>query len=271
MAVSFTAISGYIIYTSGIDFQLVYLAMGVFILAGGASAFNEFQEWKYDIKMRRTMYRPIPAGKISPLNSAIIAAICVVAGSTILFYYFGLITFMLGLFNIVWYNLLYTYLKRITPFAVVPGALTGAVPAFMGWTAGGGFVFESGIVFIGFFLFIWQIPHFWLLMLKYGKEYEAAGFPTINQSTSPANLNRIIYAWVVATSVASIMIPFFIVNISFPFFIIIFLMNLFFVTIFTKLSFGRSELNLKHLFISINVYMFVFMLLLAVYHLVGWN
>jgi protoheme IX farnesyltransferase len=268
MAVSFTAIVGYIIYNKNLDFQLLKLALSVFVLAGGASALNEYQERKYDAKMGRTMHRPIPSGKISPQYAVIIAVLFIVSGFISLFFFFGYITAFLGFFNVIWYNFLYTPLKKITAFAVVPGSLTGAVPVLMGWTAAGGFVFESGIVFIAFFLFIWQIPHFWLLMLKYGKEYEDAGFPTINQTMSSGNLKIIIFSWIIATSVSSLMVPFFIKNMSMVFFVSIFVLNIIFVGIFTKLSFGNyAEIDLKKSFISINIYMIIFMMLMSFYHL----
>jgi len=182
---------------------------------------------------------------------------------------FGWIPALLGLFNIFWYNLLYTNLKRVTSFAVVPGSLVGAVPVFIGWTAAGGELFNSTIVFIGFFLFIWQIPHFWLLMLKYGKEYERAGFPTINQAFNPKSLRNIIFMWLVATSFVSITIPLFLVELSVPFFILIFVLNLSFIGIFAKLSFGEAaELNFKKSFIGINIYMMLFMILLIAFHVI---
>ncbi len=268
MAVTFTAITGYILYNGNIDFQLLYLALGVFILAGGVSAFNEFQEREYDAKMNRTMHRPIPSGEISPQLALFISLLFIVIGIVILFVFFGTITTLLGLFNVIWYNLIYTNLKKITPFAVVPGSLTGAVPVLIGWTAAGGYIFDSAIIYIALFVFVWQIPHFWLLMLKYGEEYEAAGFPTINQSFNPENLKIIIFSWVIATTIISMMLPLFIVNISLPFFVAVFVLNILFVGIFTLLTFGKvTELNLKRSFIGINIYMFIFMVMLTIYHL----
>jgi protoheme IX farnesyltransferase len=165
---------------------------------------------------------------------------------------------------------IYTYLKRVSYFAVVPGSLVGAIPAFMGWAAAGGSIFQPTIIFIAFFLFIWQIPHFWLLMIKYGKEYEDAGFKTINQEVSPVNLKIIIFAWVLATSFSSIIVPLFLTNISLPFFLIIFALNLSFIGIFTRLSFGNvAELNFRKSFVSINIYMMLFMLMLIVFHMVA--
>jgi len=220
--------------------------------------------------MERTKNRPIPTGQISRKNAWLVASAFVIVGLFILYVAFGAVTALLGVVNLVWYNLIYTYLKRVTPFAVVPGSLVGAIPALMGWTAAGGYVFETTIIFIAFFLFIWQIPHFWLLMIKYGKQYEEAGFKTINQAVNPANLKMIIFAWVVATSFSSIIVPLFLVNISLPFFLIIFALNLVFIAVFTKLSFGNvAELNFRKSFISINLYMMLFMLLLIIFHIVA--
>ena len=268
IAVTFTAITGYVIYTRSFDFRIFFLIFGMFTLAGGSSALNEYQERNYDAIMPRTKDRPIPTGKVTALQGLFISIFFIVTGLFILYFSFGIVPALLGAFNVLWYNLLYTNLKRITAFAVVPGSLVGAVPALIGWTAAGGYFLESTIVFIAFFLFIWQVPHFWLLMLKYGKEYESAGFPTINNVINPVNLKRIIFSWIVATSSVSIMIPLFLVNISLPFFIFIFILNVLFIVIFTRLSFGKTaELNLMKSFISINVYMLLFMILLIIFHL----
>lgn len=268
IAVSFTTITGYMVYTGSFDIQILYLLISIFLLAGGSSAMNECQECKYDALMARTQNRPIPSGKISLLNAWIISIAFTLVGLFLLYFIFNATTALLGVINLVWYNIIYTNLKRISAFAVVPGSMVGAIPALMGWTAAGGYVFDSTIIFIAFFLFIWQIPHFWLLMLKYGSEYEEAGFKTINQAVNPPNLKLIIFAWVLATSFSSIIVPLFLVNISLTFFIIIFALNLLFIGVFTKLSFGNvAELNFRKSFISINVYMMVFMLLLIVFHL----
>ncbi len=268
IAVTFTAITGYIVFTRTLDINILALILGVFLLASGSSALNEFQESEFDAKMQRTKNRPIPSGTLSPLNALIISVIFILSGLAVLYCFFSLTTVLLGIFNVLWYNLIYTYLKRITAFAVVPGSLVGAIPAFIGWTAAGGYVFNTTIVFIAFFMFIWQIPHFWLLMVKYGKQYEQAGFPTINQTMSPEGLKTIILVWIIATSVSSVMVPLFLQEISVIFFIAIFVLNISFVAIFIKLSFGKiAEINFKQSFISINIYMMLFMLMLIVFHM----
>ncbi len=268
IAVSFTALTGYLIYTGHFDYHALFVLIGVFFFASGASGLNQVQEYKYDAIMNRTKNRPIPTGQISVENAFIVSSFFIKAGFSTLFLAFGIVPALLGLFNIFWYNGIYTYLKRITSFAVVPGSLVGAIPAFIGWTAAGGFLLDKTIVFIAFFLFIWQIPHFWLLMLKYGAEYELAGFKTINQAVNPLNLKNIIFSWILATSFSSILIPLFLVNLSWPFFVLVFLVNILFIILFAKLSFANSsELNFRKSFVSINVYMMLFMLLLIAFHL----
>lgn len=268
VAVTFTAITGYVVHTGQFDLRILWLILGVFTLAGGSSGLNEYQESRFDAQMNRTKNRPIPSGEISPKSALLVSLFFCFMGTAVLYYFTGLTTALLGIFNIIWYNLLYTNLKRITPFAVVPGSLTGAVPVLMGWCAAGGYLFDPAIVYIAFFLFIWQIPHFWLLMLKYGKEYEAAGFPTINQAVHPEKLRFVIYSWIVATSFASILVPVFLTHISLPFFMAIFAFNVLFVSIFTRLSLGHStQLNFRKSFVSLNIYMFLFMIILIAFHL----
>jgi protoheme IX farnesyltransferase len=269
IAVTFTAITTYIVYAETVDFKILWVVLGVFLLASGASALNEYQEHKYDALMKRTQNRPIPSGDLTPLQALIISWMFIIAGAAVLYFAFNTVTALLGLFNILWYNGIYTSLKRITAFAVVPGSLVGAIPAFIGWTAAGGYVFDSTIVFISFYLFIWQVPHFWLLMLKYGSEYEQAGFPTINNAVKPQSLNKIIFTWVLGTAFSSIIIPLFLVNISLPFFLLVFVLNLSFIFLFIKLAFGKEQtINFRKSFIGINVYMMVFMIMLIAFHLI---
>ena len=265
LAVTFTSSIGYLVYSGSFGIQLLYAVIGVFLLSGGASALNEIQERKYDKRMVRTQNRPIPSGRITPIAALYIALILIVAGSFMLYLTGSDNALLLGLFNILWYNGVYTYLKRVTPFAVVPGSLTGAVPAFIGWTAAGGELLDPKIILIGFFLFIWQVPHFWFLLLKYGKEYEEAGFPSISNLFPQQNLKSITYVWVIATSVTTLMFPLFHVLESGALYIIVFLLNIWLVVTFTKLTFNMViGINFKRTFATINVFMMIIMLLLAV-------
>lgn len=265
LAVTFTTVIGYLIYTGSFSFDILALVLSVFVLAGGASALNEYQERNFDALMDRTKHRPIPSGRISPLNALLVSLLFILAGVSLLYLFFGIIPALLGLFNIIWYNLLYTFLKRVTAFAVVPGSLTGAVPALIGWTAASGYIFDAKIIIIGFFLFIWQVPHFWLLLIKYSKEYETAGYPSIYKVIQKENLKLIIFVWIIATSVTTLMFPLFRIITSIPYFIALLILNIWLVITFTRLTFNMQyEINFKKAFITINLFMFLFMLLLTI-------
>ena len=159
--------------------------------------------------MDRTKSRPIPSGRISSSEVLKISVILISLGSILLLVSSDIIALLLGLLNLIWYNLIYTYLKRKTAFAIVPGSLVGAIPPAIGWVTAGGSLIDSQIIIISFFFFIWQIPHFWLLLLVLDKDYRQAGFPTLTELFNKEQLSRITFIWIVSTAVTGLMIPFF--------------------------------------------------------------
>lgn len=269
VAVTFTAIAGFIMYSHNISTDIIGLMVGVLLLASGSSALNQVQEAEYDALMPRTSMRPIPAGLLTKDDALLFSVIFILSGSILLFGVYGAVPALLGLFNVLWYNGIYTPLKRITAFAVVPGSLVGAVPALIGWTAAGGSVNAPSILFVGLFLFIWQVPHFWLLMLKYGEEYRQAGFKTVTGTFHAFTLPKIIFVWVLCTSFSSLIIPLFLEELSFSFFILVIVLNILFISLFIQMAFSTQKpINFRRSFIGINVYMMVFMMFLIAYHLI---
>ena len=186
--------------------KLLSLALGVFLLACGGSALNQYQERATDALMERTCHRPIPAGHIRPLRALWFALAVLVLALAMLAVIGGLTALLLGLFAVLWYNLLYTYLKRKSAFAICPGALVGVIPPAIGWVAGGGVLSDPRLWALGFLFFMWQMPHFWLLMLDCGKEYEKAGLPCLSTIFPQGQLRRIIFHWIVALAVSSLCI-----------------------------------------------------------------
>ena len=130
------------------------LAAGVFLLACGACCLNEWQERRTDGLMLRTQGRPIPSGSMAPSSALILAAGLLAAGAMALFMAGGGRATLLGLAAAAWYNGVYTPLKRVTAFAVVPGALVGAVPPALGWLAGGGELSDPRIQSICLFFYL---------------------------------------------------------------------------------------------------------------------
>ena len=174
------------------------------MLAAGASALNQYQEWEYDEKMERTRLRPIPSRQLTISDGLRTANLFLISGFIILILEGNLLLFVLGMFNVLWYNGVYTLLKRKTAFAVIPGALTGAIPLFRGWIAAGGKPGDPIVVFLSVFIFIWQMPHFWLIMIKYNNEYKKAGFPVLSDTFSPVMMKLTILAWLLTASAITV-------------------------------------------------------------------
>ncbi len=206
MFAAFSSLSGFLLASAGFKYQTFLLVTGVFSLASGACALNQYQERDIDALMSRTKIRPIPSGRIKPhpalffsvtLMSLGLAVLCGAGGATAAF---------LGLLAVLWYNGVYTYLKRKTAFAAIPGSVVGAVPPVIGYIAGGGHIGNPGVVFLCFLFFMWQVPHFWLLMLDHGEEYRTAGLPALTEMFTGTQLARVVFSWITATAVSCLFI-----------------------------------------------------------------
>lgn len=201
--------TGYLLATGKITTQMFVPTTAVFLLACGSCALNQYQEREIDQWMERTKSRPIPSGRLNPETALQISLGLILFGALTLFFGAGTLTLALGLFAVLWYNLIYTPLKQKTAFAAVPGALVGAIPPALGWVAGGGKLLDPRIGGIALFFFIWQIPHFWLLLLGASKDYENAGIPSITKIFSTEQVKQIVFIWLLSTGVASLIIPLF--------------------------------------------------------------
>jgi heme o synthase len=189
-------------------------AAGVFIpvaavlfLACGASALNQYQERQIDARMERTRNRPVPSGIISPGAALSLSLALVIVGLSLLACDGGAKASGLGFAALLWYNGVYTGLKKITALASLPGAVVGMIPPAIGWTSAGGALLDARLAAICLIFFLWQVPHFWLLLLTHGEEYERAGLPSLTRVMSKAQVSRVTFAWIVAASVASLALP----------------------------------------------------------------
>jgi heme o synthase len=206
-AVALTTITGYLLGGGTLDAGLVLPTVGIFLLACGSSAINHFQERVQDAKMERTKNRPIPSGRISPAGALVVAFMLSATGAALLYFGSGMLAMQLGILALIWYNGIYTPLKKKTAFAVVPGAVIGSIPPLVGWVAAGGQLTDPRAFIMAFFFFIWQVPHFWLLMLKFGEEYTKAGFPSITSVYSSRQIRNITFIWILATAISALMLP----------------------------------------------------------------
>lgn len=205
---AFSAATGYLAYSRGLEWGLIPATVATLILAFAASAINEAQEYKLDAQMNRTRSRPIPSGKITPLRTVILASVLTVMGLLILWVQGGPLAAGLGALAMFWYNGIYTHVKRISSLASVWGSVIGAIPPAMGWVAAGG-TLEGPIYMLSFFFLMWQIPHFWLLALLVGRDYQKANFPTFGERLGQASLARVTFIWTVITAGSALFLPLF--------------------------------------------------------------
>lgn len=264
LMVSFSAMTGYFLTGSTPSTSLIIVFGGVFLLATGTSALNQVQEFQRDALMQRTQRRPIPSGKISRLVALSVAFVLILAG-TLLLSRNGWLPLVLGFLNIVFYNLIYTPLKTRSWFAIFPGALVGSVPPLIGWTSAGFYLFHPNAIFVAIFVFLWQVPHFWLLMIKYGKDYESAGFSSISRMLTESQIKSVIFGWGVITSLFLMLFPFFGFNLKPLLLGLLVGINLVFITLFYRFLFRDSRLKtIRKAFILINSYAVAIFLFLII-------
>lgn len=194
-AVTLSAVFGFILAKGGDMILLGYSTLAVFILALGVSALNQYQEYRSDSQMIRTMHRPIPSGRISPQSVLYLSMGLITMALLLIFYELGYLGLLLFLFVPLWYNGVYTYLKRYSAFAVVPGGLLGIIPPAIGWLAAGKSLSDPKFFALGLLFFVWQVPHFWLMSAKYADDYRAAGFPTSVETFGIEGFRRVLFVW----------------------------------------------------------------------------
>lgn len=140
---------------------------------------NQVQEWKLDQQMPRTAKRPIAAGKIKPAAAGILAVSFIVVGLNFLFT-LQPVAGWVGLFCVFLYNIAYTmFWKRRWVFAAVPGAIPGALPVTIGYAVANPDIFNPESLYLFLIMFLWQMPHFWILAIKFKDDYAKGGIPTL--------------------------------------------------------------------------------------------
>ena len=181
---------------------------GVMLLSCGASALNQVQERDRDARMARTARRPLPSGRLTPAQGMLFAAAGIVAGAAVLWGTCGPVAGALGIVAAAFYNGLYTpWLKPSSPFAAVPGAVPGALPPVIGWVAGGGSPLDAGALILFGILFLWQMPHFWALAIRYRADYAAGGFPMVAEAVGLEGAARLISLYAFGLTALSLAAP----------------------------------------------------------------
>ncbi|MFI5253682.1 MAG: heme o synthase [Bacteroidota bacterium] len=183
----------------------LHTALGTALLGGGLGALNQFIERKYDAMMRRTERRPLPAGRLLPLEVLIFGVVLSLTGILELTFFANFLTGYLASLTLVTYIFFYTPLKRVTLYSTIIGAIPGALPPVLGWTAVRGSITPEAWALFAI-LFCWQMPHFLSLAWMYRRDYARAGYKLLTV-TDPTGVrsNRFILVFMLALIPASIM------------------------------------------------------------------
>jgi protoheme IX farnesyltransferase len=176
LLVLFTTLIGYGLGVSQFHpLEICCLLFGTLLTAMSANGLNQWWEQDRDALMARTYNRPIPSGRMSSRHALVATSTWLFLGLLILFYGVNELTAYLAFATVISYLFIYTPLKPFSSVAVLAGAIPGAIPPMMGWTAATNtFSIEAWV--LGCLLFLWQIPHFMSLATIYRKDYANGGY-----------------------------------------------------------------------------------------------
>lgn len=159
--------------------HLLATLLSLYFFSAGSFAINQAQEWEIDVRMQRTENRPIPSGRISVTQAYFIGGGFIMLGS-----FFGVLVneqvALLGFATVVLYNVLYTlYWKKKWAFGAVPGAIPGAMPVIIGYAANSSSLMQPEAIYAFLIMFLWQMPHFWSLAIRFKDDYSRGGIPVL--------------------------------------------------------------------------------------------
>lgn len=177
-------------------FRILLLFAGGMLVTGSANAINQVVEKDTDAMMKRTGKRPVAAGRMSVEHGWVFAIFTGALGVFILGNYFNWLSAGLAAFSLFLYAFIYTPLKKVSSIAVLVGAVPGALPCLIGWTAGEGQLSMGGWILFGI-QFLWQFPHFWAIAWVAHTDYSTAGFKLLPADKGPTKftaLQTVIYS-----------------------------------------------------------------------------
>lgn len=195
------------------DFSVLHflaMVLGVTLISSGSLALNQVQEVGRDKKMERTSQRPLPSGQMSRKAALGISVFNMLIGSAVL-YWVQPLTMVLGVIVIVLYNGLYTlHWKPKWIFGAVPGAVPGALPGVLGFSAVNTNLLSSQAIYLFLVMFLWQMPHFWTLAIRFKDDYAKGEFPILPVVLGKERAIYHISFYVFAYALLAIMAPFFV-------------------------------------------------------------
>jgi protoheme IX farnesyltransferase len=193
-----TSAAGYYLGAAGRPdpLAMAQAVAGTALVAGGAAVLNQVYERDTDALMRRTRLRPLPDGRVATLDASLFGLALAGTGLAVLAARTNVIAAGLALATLVTYLIVYTPMKRRSPAATLVGAVPGALPPLIGWTASHGSLSAGGLALFAI-VFLWQVPHFMAIAWLYRDDYAKAGFPmlpVIDPEGRRAGRQAVVYA-----------------------------------------------------------------------------
>jgi protoheme IX farnesyltransferase len=180
LMVVITTAAGYLFAADQVSpWLLLHTLLGTALVAAGTNALNQYVEREHDARMNRTRTRPLPAGRITARAALIFSSAIAILGTLYLGLAVNWLTAALGAFTLTSYIFVYTPLKRVSTICTVIGAVPGAIPPLMGWTAATNELGLGGWIAFGI-LFLWQLPHFMAISWMYREDYGRGGFAMLS-------------------------------------------------------------------------------------------
>ncbi len=158
--------------------RMAQAVLGTALVAGGSAVLNQVYERDTDARMRRTRMRPLPDQRLTASEATIFGVVLSGAGLGVLAFATNWVAAALALATLTIYLLVYTPMKRTSTLSTLVGAVPGALPAVIGWSAARGDIAIGGWTLFAI-VFLWQIPHFMAIAWMYREDYRSAGFPML--------------------------------------------------------------------------------------------
>ena len=228
--------------------------VGTALCAAGASVLNQYLERDFDKLMPRTRNRPVPAGRIAPGEAMLTGVVLGVAGVVTLVLCVNVLTAVLGAATLLGYVLVYTPLKRVTTLNTVIGAVPGAIPPMMGFTAVDNALSPAALALFAI-LFIWQMPHFLAIAILYKRDYALGGFkmlPVVDEALSITG--RMIVLYSVALVPVSLM-PVHVGLAGHAYFAVALMLSLAFLSFGVSCATSKTLLDARKLFFASIIYL----------------
>lgn len=220
MAMSLLTAAGGMSLAPGAPGAATWLALlcGTGLIVGAANTLNMYLERDIDCMMSRTKDRPLPAGRLAPQVALVIGVVQALVAVPLLTFGLDPLTGTLAVVALLSYVMMYTPLKQRTDASTIVGAVPGAMPALMGWTAATGSIDPGGLAVFGL-LFLWQMPHFYAIALFRHKEYARAGLKTLAGERGAERTARHMVWWLVP-QVAVSLAPYFLGVAGLPYLVV---------------------------------------------------